>query len=418
MTHLKTISKSNRSKILSRHGREPLPKARPQVGPVFVGATPNVALSILLGFVTIALYTTVLGHRFILWDDYAYVVNNPHIRGGLSWPTVRWAFTTTAAGNWHPVTWLSHAFDCQLFALNPDCHHFVSVIIHALNAAILFLLLASITRRRAASLFVAALFAFHPINVQSVAWVAERKNVLSTLFFFLAIAAYAWYAQKTDWRRYLLVAVLFAVGLMAKPMVITLPFVLLLLDYWPLNRTPGSPPSRIGAPQRAISKLLLEKIPLLALSAIDSRITLFAQRSEHAVRNLHEFPFAIRAENTLVSYCLYLWKMIWPTRLASLYPHRSVIPAWQVLLSALILLAITALVLVFRRHRYLPVGWCWFLGTLVPVIGLVQVGEQAMADRYAYIPLLGTFIMIAWSTEDLADAGTFVRHGSWFLNCA
>jgi protein O-mannosyl-transferase len=399
----RTLPNVNSFKRRARHSRK-TPKPLPQTGPFLSPTQQNVAISILLAIVTAALYTPVLGHRFVLWDDYVYVVNNPHIRGGLSWSTVRWAFTTTTTGNWHPVTWLSHAFDCQLFVLNPDGHHFVSVIIHALNASILFLLLAWITRRRAASLFVAALFAFHPINVQSVAWIAERKNVLSTFFFFLAIAAYAWYAQKTNWRRYLLVASLFAVGLMAKPMVITLPFVLLLLDYWPLNRTPGSPPSPIGTPQLAISKLLLEKIPLLVLSAVDSRITLFAQRSEYAVRNLHEFPFAIRAENALVSYCLYLWKMLWPARLAALYPHPSVLPAWQVFLSAFILLAITTLVLIFRRHRYLPVGWFWFLGTLVPVIGLVQVGEQAMADRYAYIPLIGIFIMIAWSVEDLADA--------------
>ncbi len=383
------------------------------MGPVLAGAKLNALLSILLAFATVALYTPVLGHRFILWDDGVYVTGNAHIRGGLSWSTIRWAFTTTAASNWHPVTWLSHASDCQLFALNPAGHHFVSILIHAVNAAVLFLLLAWITRRVGPSFFAAALFAFHPLNVESVAWIAERKNVLSTFFFLLAIAAYAWYAQKgdwptgdwprKDWRRYLLAATLFAVGLMAKPMVITLPFVLLLLDYWPLNRTPGSPPSPIGAPQVSLSKLLLEKIPLLILSAASGRITLVAQRSGHAVRNLQEFPFAIRAANALVSYGSYLWKMLWPARLAALYPHPSVLPAWQVLLSASILLAVTTLVLVFRRQRYLPVGWFWFLGTLVPVVGLVQVGEQAMADRYAYIPLIGIFIMIAWSFEDWAE---------------
>ncbi len=191
---------------------------------------------------------------------------------------------------------------------------------------------------------------------------------------------------------------------MAKPMVITLPFVLLLLDYWPLNRTPGSPPSPIGAPQLSAPKLLLEKTPLLILSAASARITLLAQRSGNAVRNLHEFPFFIRAANALVSYRMYLWKMIWPARLAALYPHPTVLPAWQVSLSAFILLAMTTLVLVFRQWRYLPVGWFWFLGTLVPVVGLVQVGEQAMADRYAYIPLIGIFITIAWGLDDFAEA--------------
>jgi len=409
MSRAKSLPKNNPSKTRMRRGRKPPSKALPPVGrglagPVLAGAKLNAVLSVLLAVVTIALYAPVLGHRFVLWDDHEYVTGNPHIRGGLSWSTIRWAFTATAAGNWHPVTWLSHAFDYQLFALNPAGHHFVSIIIHALNATVLFLVLAWITRRASPSFFVAALFAFHPLNVESVAWVAERKNVLCTLFFLLAIAAYAWHAQKKDWRRYLLAATFFAVGLMAKPMVITLPFVLLLLDYWPLNRTPGSPPSPIGAPQVSVSKLLLEKIPLLILSAASARITLVAQRSGHAVRNLQEFPFAIRAANVPVSYGLYLWKMLWPARLAALYPHPSVLPAWQVLLSAFILLAITTLVLVFRRRRYLPVGWFWFLGTLIPVIGLVQVGEQAMADRYAYIPLIGIFIMIAWSFDDWAEA--------------
>jgi hypothetical protein len=403
MSRAKTLPKIKPSKTRSRRGRKPTSKAIAQVRPVLAGGKLNAVLSLLLGVGTLVLYTPVLGHRFVLWDDGVYVTGNPHIRGGLNWSTIRWAFTTTTAGNWHPVTWLSHAFDYQLFALNPAGHHFVSIILHAVNAAVLFLLLAWITRRVGPGFFVAALFAVHPLNVQSVAWIAERKNVLSTLFFLLAIAAYAWYAQKRDWRRYLLVATFFAVGLMAKPMVITLPFVLLLLDYWPLNRTPGSPPSPIGAPQLSVSKLLLEKIPLLVLSAASGRITLIAQRSGHAVRNLREFPFAIRAANALVSYGLYLWKMLWPVHLAALYPHPSVLLAWQIWLSSFILLATTTLVLVFRRKRYLPVGWFWFLGTLVPVIGLVQVGEQAMADRYAYIPLIGIFIMIAWGFEDWAE---------------
>jgi protein O-mannosyl-transferase len=409
MSRTKTLPRTNPSKRRSRRGAKTPSKALPHVGPIFAGPVLagmrlNALLSLLLAIVTLALYSPVLGHRFVLWDDGVYVTGNPHIRGGLSWSTIRWAFTATAAANWHPVTWLSHAFDYQVFALNPAGHHFVSIVIHALNAVVLFLVLAWITRRVGASFFVAALFALHPLNVESVAWIAERKNVLSTFFFLLAIAAYAWYAQKKDWRRYLLTVTFFAIGLMAKPMVITLPFVLLLLDYWPLNRTTSSPPSPIGAPQLSVPKLLLEKIPLLILSAASGRITLLAQRSGNAVRNLHEFPFAIRAANAVVSYSLYLWKMLWPARLAALYPHPSVLPAWQVLLSAFILFAITTLVLVFHRQRYLLVGWFWFLGTLVPVVGLVQVGEQAMADRYAYIPLIGIFIMIAWSFDDWAEA--------------
>jgi tetratricopeptide (TPR) repeat protein len=358
---------------------------------------------LLLAAVTIALYSPVIGYSFIVLDDHDYVTANPHIHGGLGWSTIKWAFTSTSAANWHPLTWLSHALDYQLFALNPAGHHLDSVLIHALNAVLLFLLLQWVTKRMGPSLLVAALFALHPFNVESVAWVAERKNVLSTLFFFLAIGAYGWYAQKPDWRRYLPVAALFAAGLMAKPMVITLPCVLLLLDYWPLGRTAGSPPSALRVPQFAASKLLLEKIPLLFLSAASAWITLKVQRSGQAVRSLRQFPLGVRIENAAVSYGLYLWKMLWPARLA-LYPHPAVVlPAWQWILSALILLGVTALVIIFRNQRYLPVGWFWFLGTLVPVIGLVQVGEAAMADRYAYIPLIGIFVMIAWGLADLVE---------------
>jgi tetratricopeptide (TPR) repeat protein len=349
----------------------------------------------------------VIGHAFIVLDDFDYVTANTHIHGGLRWSTIKWAFTSTEAANWHPLTWLSHALDYQLFALNPAGHHFDSVLIHALNAVLLFLLLSSVTKRVGPSLLVAALFALHPINVESVAWVAERKNVLSTLFFFLAIGAYGWYAQKPDWRRYLLVAALFAAGLMAKPMVITLPFVLLLLDYWPLERMPLKmteiePHSSFGVPRVALSRLLLEKIPLLFLSAASAWITLIAQRA--AERTLGELPLGIRIENAVVAYGLYLWKMIWPARLA-FYPHSVIaLPVWQWILSALVLISVTAAVVRFRRKRYLPVGWFWFLGTLIPVIGLVQVGEYAMADRYAYIPLIGIFVMIAWSLADWAEA--------------
>ncbi len=234
---------------------------------MFFGKNPKTALFVLLAGVTIALYSPVLWHSFVVLDDRDYVTANAHIHDGLSWSTVKWAFTSTEAANWHPLTWLSHALDYQLFALNPAGHHFDSVLIHALNAAVLFLLLAWVTRRVGPSLLVAALFAMHPLNVESVAWVAERKNVLSTLFFLLAITAYVWYAQKPEWRRYLLLAALFAAGLMAKPMVITLPFVLFLLDYWPLERTPlhggeSAPTTATGVPRVAFSKLVLEKVPL------------------------------------------------------------------------------------------------------------------------------------------------------------
>jgi protein O-mannosyl-transferase len=388
------------------------PRRKGKPAPRTVGASAaakrwNTASCVLLALVTIALYSPVIGHSFVVFDDRDYVTANPYIRGGLGWSTIKWAFTSTAAANWHPLTWLSHALDYQLFALHPAGHHLDSVLIHALNAVVLFLLLAWVTKRAGPSLLVAALFAWHPINVESVAWVAERKNVLSTLLFFSAIAAYVWYSHKPDWRRYLLVAALFAAGLMAKPMVITLPFVLLLLDDWPLERTPferaqSDPPSSSGVPRMAFSRLMLEKIPLLVLSAASAWITLKAQRG--AVRTFEEFPLAVRIENAVVAYGLYLWKMLWPARLA-FYPHSAVaLPVWQWSLSTLILVAVTALVVTLRRKRYLPVGWFWFLGTLFPVIGLVQVGEASMADRYAYIPLIGIFIMMAWSLDDLAKS--------------
>ena len=371
-------------------------------------------LCVLLAGATLALYSPVLGYSFVVLDDHDYVTANSHVHGGLSWSTVKWAFTSTEAANWHPLTWLSHALDYQLFALNPMGHHLDSVLLHALNAVVLFLLLSWATKRMGPSLLVAALFAVHPLNVESVAWVAERKNVLSTLFFLLAIATYVKYASNPDWRRYLLVAGLFAAGLMAKPMVITLPFVLLLLDYWPLNRmdfgthlstmSQGAAPAAGGMQREALSRLFIEKIPLLFLSAVSAWITVKVQRLGMAVRSLHQFPLGIRIENAIVSYGLYLWKMVWPSHLA-LYPYSPIaLPAWQWTLSALVLLGVTASVVRFRSKRYLPVGWFWFLGTLVPVIGLVQVGDASMADRYAYIPLIGIFVMVSFGLADLAQA--------------
>lgn len=400
MSRAKTFSKAR-----AGARKRPNPRAVPKAGPFPTGRNLNAVACILLAAVTIALYAPVVGHPFIVLDDREYVTTNPYILAGLSWNTVKWAFTATVAANWHPLTWLSHALDCQLFALDPAGHHLDSVLIHALNALLLFLLLAWVTKRVGPSLLVASLFAVHPINVESVAWIAERKNVLSMLFFLLAIGAYAWYARKPGWRRYLPVAALFGTGLMAKPMVITLPFVLLLLDYWPLERIPLG---RLRGGWRiwdgivALSRMLPEKIPLLFLSAASAWITLRAQRG--AVRTLGDFPFATRIDNAVVSYTLYLWKMLWPARLA-FYPHSVVpFPEWQWILSAFFLIGVTAIVVAFREKRYLPVGWFWFLGTLFPVIGLVQVGDAEMADRYAYLPLIGIFIMVAWGLADLAEA--------------
>ncbi len=354
---------------------------------------------------TLLVYNPVNGHGFVNYDDDRYVTENAHVRAGFSWNTIGWALTSTEQANWHPLTWLSHALDYQLFHLNAAGHHFTSLLIHALNAALLFLLLVWATGRVGSSLLVAGLFALHPINVESVAWISERKNVLSTFFFLAAIGAYGWYALKPNWKRYAAVAALFALGLMAKPMVITLPFVLILLDYWPLGRIQGSPEFAMPVPQKAMSGLLLEKVPLLLLSAASALITVRAQQAGGSIRSMLQISLGVRIENALVAYVLYLWKMGWPARLAPLYPHPGdSLPAWQIALSLAVLMSITAVVLKFRSKRYLLVGWLWFLGTLIPVIGLVQVGDAAMADRYAYIPLIGALVMIAWGLADLADA--------------
>jgi len=363
------------------------------------------ALCILLGVVTVAVYSPTFGHSFVVLDDQEYVTTNVHIRG-TAWETIKWAFTSTDAANWHPLTWLSHSLDYRLFGFNASGHHVDSVLIHALNAILLFLVLVYMTRRRWPSLLVAALFALHPINVESVAWIAERKNVLSTLFFFLTIGAYGWYSRKPQWGRYVAVLGFFAMGLMAKPMLVTLPFVLLLLDYWPLERmrssTEGQRSSSTAGSRQSLLGLILEKVPFFVLSALSSWITVKAQRG--AVRTFEEFTFSTRIENAIVSYGLYLWKMIWPAHL-TLYPYSVVtLAAWRWMLSAVVLAGVTIVVVVFRRRRYLPAGWFWFLGTLIPVIGLVQVGEYSMADRYAYISLIGIFVMIAWGLSDLARA--------------
>ncbi len=354
----------------------------------------NPIVCLLLAALTLALYNPVNRHPFVNYDDDRYVTENPHVRQGLTGETVGWALTSTEQANWHPLTWTSHALDCSLFRLNPAGHHFTSVLIHAMNVVLLFLVLMWSTNRLGPSAFVALLFAVHPINVESVAWVAERKNVLCTMFFFLTLWAYGWYAKKPDWKRYLAVAALFAAGLASKPMVITLPLVLLLWDYWPLRRI------RAG---ESLSRIILEKIPLLALSAVSAVITMEAQRAGGAMRSTKQFSFGIRLANAVTAYAMYLWKMVWPAQLAPLYPHPGdSLAAWQIILAGLLLIAVTGAVFRLRTRRYLIVGWLWFLGTLVPVIGLVQVGDAAMADRYAYIPLIGIFIMISFGMGDLA----------------
>ncbi len=375
-------------------------------------------LGLLLIVLSVGLYYPVRTHPYVNYDDNVYVTDNVSIQNGLTWDMVTWAFVTDHSGNWHPLTWLSHALDVELYELNPGGHHQTSMLLHALNAALLFWVLLRATGYAGRSFMVAALFAVHPVNVESAVWIAERKTVLSMMFFLLALGAWRWYAAKPHVLRYTAVAVLFALGLMAKPQIITFPFVLLLWDYWPLGRfsfemkVPAPANTRLergplasaaGLPQKTFWALVLEKLPLFAIAAGSAVLTMKAQRASGAVLSFDATPLSVRLSNGLVSYVKYLMNAFWPTGLAPMYPHPGdSLRAWQVYGSLLILLTITLLVVERRRRPYLLVGWLWFLGTLVPMIGLVQVGRQAMADRYAYLPLLGIFIMVCWGLAEWA----------------
>ncbi|HEX6822150.1 MAG TPA: tetratricopeptide repeat protein [Candidatus Sulfotelmatobacter sp.] len=365
----------------------------------------RVVISLLLALLSLVIYNPVTRMGFVNYDDPAYVTANRHVQGGLTWKMVRWAFLSTDAANWHPLTWLSHALDCQLFQLKAAGHHYDSLLLHALCVVILFLFLHSITGCAGRSMAVAALFAVHPINVESVAWISERKNVLCTLFFFLGLYVYQWYVRHPEFKRYLALVVTFALALMAKPMAITFPCVLLLLDYWPLRRMDmGAMPTDASDSTehtRSLPWLVLEKLPLLLLSAASGIITVIAQKGGGALRT--EYGLSLRIGNAVIAYARYVGKAFWPSKLAALYPFpRNGVPAWEVAAAALLIVAISCAAMFMTHRRYLAVGWFWFLGTLVPVIGLVQVGEQAMADRYAYIPFVGLFITLVWGFADWA----------------
>ena len=343
---------------------------------------------------TIIVYAPVRHNEFVNLDDPQYVSGNRWVARGLSGPGLRWAFTTSHAGNWHPVTWISHMLDVQLFGLDAGAHHATSLALHVANTLLLFTLLHRLTGALFRAAFVAALFALHPLHVESVAWVAERKDVLSTLFFLLTLHAYVSYARAPRARRYAAVLALFALGLMAKPMLVTLPLVLLLLDYWPLGRV-----SSVAAGRR----LLVEKVPLLALSAASCVVTLLVQHGAGAVKGLDVLPLARRLANAAVAYFLYIAKMLWPSRLAAIYPYPAARPAWAVSLAAAAVVVVSVLAArAAPRRPWLPVGWLWYLGMLVPVLGLLQVGSQPLADRYSYVPLIGLFIVAAWGAADLA----------------
>jgi len=363
----------------------------------------RLVLCLALALLTLAVFNPVAQNGFVNYDDDAYITRNPQVQAGLTWPTVRWAFTSLDQANYHPLTWLSHALDYQMFGPKPAGHHYMNVLLQALTAVLLFLFLEAVTGLAGRSLVVAALFAVHPVNVESVAWAAERKNVLCALFFVMGLWAYCWYARNPGVKRYLGVAALFAMGLLSKPAVITFPFVLLLLDYWPLGRMNSLPDvANAGSDSQSFTRLVMEKLPLLALSAASAAITLIAQKGSGAVRD--EYPFSAKAANAVVSYARYLGKAFGPTHLSAMYPFpRNGTPVWEVVAASLLLLAITGAVLVFRKHRYLAFGWFWFLGVMVPMIGLVQVGQLGLADRYAYLPFIGLFVAVAWLVSDWAE---------------
>jgi tetratricopeptide (TPR) repeat protein len=347
--------------------------------------------------VTAAVFWPVGTHEFIVFDDDLYVTDNPSVYRGLTLPGVAWAFGATRAANWHPLTWLSHMLDCQVFGLNPAGHHLTGLFFHLAAAVLLFVVLNRMLQAPWVSAFVAALFALHPLHVESVAWVAERKDVLSTFFWILTMWAYVRYLDRPGAGRYLWIVVAFTLGLLSKPMLVTLPFVLLLLDYWPLGRLD------LDRWRTQALPLVAEKVPLIVLAAASSAVTLLVQQGGAAVRPLEILPVSARIANALVSYVAYIGKMIWPRDLAVYYPYEQAAPLWQAAGAGLLLLAITLTAIHYGKKRpYLPVGWFWYLGTLVPVIGLVQVGGQAMADRYTYVPLVGLFISAAAGAAEVA----------------
>jgi protein O-mannosyl-transferase len=366
------------------------------------------AVGCALVLATFFVFGQTLDHEFINYDDDIYVYHNQHVEHGFTAGWLGWALTSKQCSNWHPLTWFSHTLDGQLFGLSPGAHHATSVLLHAAGAVVLFLVLRRMTGDFWQSGFVAAVFAVHPLHVESVAWVAERKDVLSGLFFMLTLGAYLGYVRHGfSWVRYLAVVACFALGLTAKPMLVTLPFVLLLLDYWPLGRLGFGVPSNktpieeTPSLRPSVWLVWVEKVPLLLLSAVSCVVTVWAQ--QNAIRPLEHLSLSTRAANAAVSYVAYLGKMFCPTDLAVIYPHQGTgLSTWQVATAAVVLVAITAAVVVLRRRcPYLLVGWFWYVGMLVPVIGLVQVGLQSMADRYTYLPQIGLCMAIAWGAAQL-----------------
>jgi tetratricopeptide (TPR) repeat protein len=371
-------------------------------------------IAIVLAAVTVLVYLPMLRHGFVNYDDPDYILNNPHVRAGLTWSGMAWAFQSSVASNWHPLTWISHMIDCGLFGVNPAGHHLVNVLFHTANAVLLFLLLSRLSGALWRSAFVAALFAWHPLHVESVAWASERKDVLSAFFWMLTLLAYAKYVTGDRWRvtrtagilsrvtchrspSYFLALLFFACGLMSKPMVVTLPFVLLLLDFWPLRRF------TIYDLRFTMLRLIGEKIPFFALTIASCIITRMVQHG--ALWSSNSLSFHFRMANALMSYVRYISKMFWPADLALIYPYPHYWPLAGVIAVGLLLALCSVLAILWaKRFPYLAVGWFWYLGTLVPAIGLVQAGIQSMADRYTYLPSIGLFIVVVWGFNDLLNA--------------
>ncbi len=378
-------------------------------------------ISLLLAGTTFAVYAQVCRYGFVQYDDREYVTENRQVKAGWTIAGVEWAFSGAHAGNWHPLTWLSHMTDCQLFGLNAGAHHCTSLLLHIVNTLLLFSVLLKMTGALWRSAFVATVFALHPLHVESVAWIAERKDVLSTLFGFLTLLGYVRYVEKPATSRYLISFFCFALALMAKPMMVTIPFVLLLLDFWPLRRATFDPTAAIQPNKRKKQRsadvrlrsagyLIREKLPFFALAAASSVITILAQNAGGAVVSTQKLPVVTRLANALLSYVRYLGKIIWPEWLAVFYPYPRVFSTWEVGAAVFLLVGISvAVVLLARRLPYLVVGWFWFIGTLVPVIGIVQVGLQSMADRYTYVPMIGILIIVAWGAPELVSGWRWGR---------
>jgi len=371
---------------------------------------------LLLVMAILAVYGQIIHHDFISLDDELHVINNRRVREGLTVEGIKWALTTNYAGNWQPLTWLSHMLDCQLYGLNPMGHHWTSLQIHMANTLLLFFILQQMTGALWRSALVAALFALHPLHVESVAWVAERKDVLSTFFGMLTIMAYLGYVRQQRLFNYMFVLLFLCLGLMAKPMLVTFPFILILLDFWPLNRfyyhnAVFQPDAGTALKRQRPLQLILEKIPLLIPVAITAVLTLWSQQSYKGVASLATYPLSVRIANALVSYVHYVVKAFWPLNLAVYYPHPGdTLSMWQILGAMLLVAGVSfCTVRISKRYAYMAVGLFWYLGALVPVIGLIQIGTQAMADRYTYIPMIGIYIIIAWGVFDLVAGWRYKR---------